>query len=68
MVWENFQRWRKHPKLNVTLRDFKYALPGFSWGLAAIGVHLVLEFVGIIEKPGHGHHHHGKHHEDKKHH
>jgi hypothetical protein len=75
MVFLKTSYWRNHPRLNVELKDWRYAMPGFGWGLGAIGTFLALEFVGIIPKKahhgahhghddnhGHGHNDHGKKH------
>jgi hypothetical protein len=75
MVFENFDRWRKHPDIHVNLRkDFKHLWPGFGIGLAIFTVYLGLEKAGLLgKKHGHGHGHghhdsHGNHDSHKSHH
>eukprot|EP01080_Neovahlkampfia_damariscottae_P002806 gene2806-4214_t len=65
MVFQNYNNWRNHPKINAltSLKDLKYVWPGFGWGLAAIGIYITCEQLGIIKKKSHGKHdHHDSHH------
>lgn len=73
MVFEKYDEWRNHPKLNPiptfrNPRNWGRLWPGAGWGVAAFGVFVILEKVGVIPS-SHGHHdHHGDHGHKKDHH
>ncbi|KAL9657035.1 hypothetical protein ABK040_014583 [Willaertia magna] len=71
MVFEKYDKFRDHPKLNFLStiknpRQWKHFWPGAGWGVAAFLVYVVYEKVSG-NGSGHGHGHgshggHGKHH------
>jgi hypothetical protein len=79
MVFENFDRWRKHDAINVNLRrlsDWKHIIPGFGIGMGLFVIYVGLEKMGMLGEEkhhgggggGHPHHSHEKgshHHKDK---
>jgi len=74
MVFEKYDSWREHPKLNFnralrTPRTWARFWPGAGWGAGAFAVYVALEKIGVIPSGSHGHGAHGSHgHHDDKHH
>ena len=72
MVFEKYDTWREHPKLNFSKairspRNWGLVWPGASWGIAAFVLYLGLEKVGVIPSSGGHHGNHGHGHDDKHH-
>jgi hypothetical protein len=68
MVFENFDQWRKHPKLHQSMRNpryWKHLWPGAGIGTGLFIIYLGLEKYGIIESDNG--HHHGSHGHDDNH-
>ena len=59
MVWDRYDRWRRHPMLRPT--HLKHVFPGFGTAAAIMGVYIVGEQVYELVCPPH-HHDHDDHH------